>query len=169
MHQIAAARCAGVPPPPGSTAAAIAAAAAAAAAKPRKKARPADPDSDDNNALVDIDDEEQALMSQLQQMAKRNAHRPVLEGGAVLNDIPLRTRMLTYAAQHGVRLVHPNCVKACSLAVELYVMRLVQDMVRFSHIRTGSAKDAPGLERDLSRNWRKDVRDHPSTLTVRAT
>lgn len=91
-------------------------------------------------------------------MGQQQGHKPVLEEDAVLNDAPLRSRMLHVAAGHGVHLVHAGAVKACSVAVEMYLREILQQMIRVHAIRTKQAKDVPGMARDTSRNWARDVR-----------
>jgi hypothetical protein len=90
-------------------------------------------------------------------MGQQQGHKPVLEEGAVLNDAPLRSRMLHVAAGHGIYLVHAGAVKACSVAVEMYLRDILQQMIRTHSIRTRQAKDQPGMARDLSRNWAREV------------
>lgn len=124
-------------------------------AKPKRVKFAPGPQQED--VVVDMETEEEALLSKMLKMGQRHGHKSVLDEDAVLNDAPLRARMLHVAAQHGVRLVHPGCVKACSLSVELYIMKVVQDMIRFSSLRAASVKDMPGCERDVDRNWRKHV------------
>lgn len=91
-------------------------------------------------------------------MGQQQGHKAVLEEDAVLNDAPLRARLKHVAARHGV-VVHSGAVKACSLAVELYLRRVLQEMIRMHEIRTGQAKDVPGMVRDLDRNWARNVCD----------
>lgn len=92
----------------------------------------------------------------VQKMGQQHGHKAVLEDDAVLNDAPLRARLKHVAARHGV-VVHSGTVKACSLAVELYLRRVLQDMIRMHEIRNGQAKDVPGMVRDLQRNWARNV------------
>ena len=99
----------------------------------------------------------------LQKMGQQQGHKAVLEEDAVLNDAPLRARLKHVAARHGV-VVHSGAVKACSLAVDLYLRRVLQDTIRMHELRTGQAKDVPGMVRDLSRNWARDVRQLPRRL-----
>ena len=94
----------------------------------------------------------------MQKMGQQQGHKPVLEEGAVLNDAPLRSRILHVAAGHGVHLVHAGAVKACSVAVEMYLRSLLQQMIRMHSIRTRQAKDVPGMVRDTNRNWAREVR-----------
>ena len=104
----------------------------------------------------------------VQKMGQQHGHKPVLEEGAVLNDAPLRSRMVHVAAAHGVPLVHAGAVKACSVAVEMYLRDILQQMMRVHSIRTKQAKDVPGMVRDTSRNWARDVRPPPSRVLQRA-
>lgn len=94
----------------------------------------------------------------MQKMGQQQGHKPVLEEGAVLNDAPLRSRMLHVAADHSIYLVHAGAVKTCSVAVEMYLRDILQQMIRVHSIRTKQAKDVPGMMRDTSRNWARDVR-----------
>lgn len=99
-------------------------------------------------------------------MGQQHGHKAVLEEDAVLNDAPLRARLKHVAARHGV-VVHSGAVKACSLAVELYLRRVLQDMIRMHEIRTSQAKDVPGMVKDGSRNWGRnvcDLCDHVSSM-----
>lgn len=90
-------------------------------------------------------------------MGQQQGHKPVLEEDAVLNDAPLRSRMLHVAAGHGIHLVHAGAVKTCNVAVEVYLRDVLQQMIRVHAIRTKQAKDVPGMTRDTSRNWARDV------------
>eukprot|EP00892_Ulva_mutabilis_P005162 jgi/Ulvmu1/3017/UM015_0057.1 len=119
----------------------------------RKKARTEDQPI---GVAIDMDTEEAALLGAMLKMGQQHGHKAVLEEDAVLNDAPLRARLKHVAARHGV-VVHSGAVKACSLAVELYLRRVLQDMIRMHELRTGQAKDVPGMVRDLSRNWARDV------------
>ena len=103
----------------------------------------------------------------VQKMGQQHGHKPVLEEDAVLNDAPLRSRMLHVARAHGVPLVHAGAVKTCSVAVEVYLREILQQMMRVHSIRTKQAKDVPGMVRDKSRNWARDVRPPPSRVLPR--
>eukprot|EP00892_Ulva_mutabilis_P005160 jgi/Ulvmu1/3015/UM015_0055.1 len=90
-----------------------------------------------------MDTKEVALLGAMLKMGQQHGHKAVLEEDAVLNDAPLRARVKHVAARHGV-VVHFGPVKACTLAVELYLRRILQDMTRTHGLRTGQAKDFPG-------------------------
>jgi hypothetical protein len=94
----------------------------------------------------------------VQKRGQQQGHKPVLDENAVLNDAPLRARLRYVAAGHGIHLVHASAVKACSLAVEVYLRELLQQMLRMHTIRTKQAKDVEGMARDASRNWAREVR-----------
>ena len=94
----------------------------------------------------------------LQKLSERHSHKPVLLEDALLNDAPLRARLVHVAAQHGVRLVHPGVVKVLNLAAEALLTRLLKDMMHAAALRSKQAKDVPGMAKDVDRNWAREVR-----------
>ena len=81
----------------------------------------------------------------------------------MLNDGPLRARLLHIANQHGIALVHPSVAHALETATELLLTRLLQGMMHSARLRSRHAKDVPGMVKDNNRNWEREVRH---TLTA---
>ena len=77
---------------------------------------------------------------------------------SLLNDGPLRARLLHIANQHGIALVHPSVAHALETATELLLTRLVQGMMHSARLRSRHAKDVPGMVKDNNRNWEREVR-----------
>jgi hypothetical protein len=97
----------------------------------------------------------------VQKLSEQHSHKPVLPEESLLNDAPLRARILHVAKQHGVRLVHPSVVKTLNLATELLLTRIVKNMMHAAHLSSKQAKDVPGMVKDGKRNWARDVRLSP--------
>jgi hypothetical protein len=100
----------------------------------------------------------------VQKLSEKHSHKPVLPEGALLNDAPLRARLVHVASQHGIRLIHPSVVKALNLAAEALLTRLVKSMLHAAQLKTKQAKDVPGMTKDAARNWAREVRSAAQML-----
>jgi hypothetical protein len=94
----------------------------------------------------------------VQKLGDQASHEAVLPEESLLNDGPLRARVVHVANQHGIALIHSSVLHTLNVAAELLLTRLVKDMMHAAHLSHKQAKDVPGMVKDNARQWERDVR-----------
>ena len=102
----------------------------------------------------------------MQKLGDEHSHQAVLPEESLLNDGPLRARVLYLANSHGISLVHSSALRTLNIAAEVLLTRLVKDMVHAARLRANPAKDVPGMVKDTQRNWDREVQCAFSNLAV---